>query len=153
MPEISVRQESGSKGKSEPSVAELAAMDGYLCAYGGGGVLRWRAGWQRDHVVPQLLGGSWNVRNLVLSCGSCNSRKSSRDLFAWYEELRAKRALWMHPYLLSVMVDVALASDLELPETRQPTTDGPTMLRDALDGLLGILEDYYETGKPIGYLR
>lgn len=31
-----------------------------------------------DHVVPQILGGTHDLANLVLACGDCNTRKGTR---------------------------------------------------------------------------
>ena len=35
-----------------------------------------------DHVIPRAAGGSWDIRNLVLACNTCNLLKSSHDVDA-----------------------------------------------------------------------
>jgi 5-methylcytosine-specific restriction endonuclease McrA len=37
----------------------------------------------RDHIVPLARGGEHSVSNLVVSCGSCNSKKHARSLDKW----------------------------------------------------------------------
>lgn len=37
-----------------------------------------------DHVVPIALGGTNTYRNIIPACKSCNSRKNSTELIAWY---------------------------------------------------------------------
>lgn len=41
----------------------------------------------RDHVIPLAKGGEHSLSNLVISCGSCNSRKHARTLEKWNAEL------------------------------------------------------------------
>ena len=41
------------------------------------------AGATRDHIVPLARGGEHSVSNLVVSCGSCNSKKHARPLDKW----------------------------------------------------------------------
>lgn len=38
---------------------------------------------QRDHVVARHHGGSNDLDNLVLSCGTCNASKGTRSLLAF----------------------------------------------------------------------
>ena len=40
-----------------------------------------------DHKVPKSKGGKNNIENLALSCYSCNSRKSSKSVEEFLEEL------------------------------------------------------------------
>lgn len=40
-----------------------------------------------DHVVPLSRGGTNDPSNLVLACGSCNSRKRAKDADAFRDEL------------------------------------------------------------------
>ena len=48
------------------------------CVWGGYWLLPDGFDWpQVDHVVPQAAGGTDDLSNLVLACGSCNSRKGS----------------------------------------------------------------------------
>lgn len=55
-----------------------------------------------DHFIPTARGGSEDVNNLVLACGSCNSAKSGTtpEYFHKYRSLRAIGA----PYIITVAV-------------------------------------------------
>ena len=44
-----------------------------------------------DHVIPIVKGGEHSKRNVVPACRSCNSRKSSRDLVVFLDELAAEQ--------------------------------------------------------------
>lgn len=46
-----------------------------------------RDGYHVDHVIPLAKGGSNVAKNIVLSCASCNTRKSSKDPLVWARQL------------------------------------------------------------------
>lgn len=54
-----------------------------LCAYCG-----MKKPLVQDHFIPLKNGGEYSINNIVPSCGSCNSKKSSRQFFEWYPEYK-----------------------------------------------------------------
>lgn len=60
----------------------IADRDQYRCRYCRvemrtlDQVRSWRP--ELDHVIPQVLGGSHDIENLVLACQPCNRRKRGR---------------------------------------------------------------------------
>jgi 5-methylcytosine-specific restriction endonuclease McrA len=60
----------------------VSRRDGTLCHYCQVPTILTRDGHPRrrtlDHVIPQALGGTDEMENLVLCCSSCNSRKGVR---------------------------------------------------------------------------
>ncbi|MEU5673129.1 HNH endonuclease signature motif containing protein [Micromonospora sp. NPDC047762] len=73
---------------TERDLARLLARQGGLCAY-----CRLAAPTSIDHIVPLKLGGRHSIGNLAWACGSCNSSKSDRLLFAWRVTQRTALAL------------------------------------------------------------
>lgn len=39
-----------------------------------------------DHLIPKSKGGPDNIHNQVLACRKCNTSKSNKDIFEWYED-------------------------------------------------------------------
>ena len=62
--------------------AAVIERDGYVCRYCNQAV----AIPQLDHVFPRSRGGSSIVKNLVVSCVSCNSAKKDRTPEEWRGE-------------------------------------------------------------------
>jgi len=62
--------------------------DGMICRYCGRKVHRRKTGPGKlhfDHVVPHCRGGRPTVENIVVSCRTCNLRKSAADAEEWAE--------------------------------------------------------------------
>ncbi|WP_437290972.1 HNH endonuclease [Sorangium sp. So ce406] len=72
-------------GKISPSSVlrenQLVVAVGQECAYcGKTGALQW------EHIIPRARGGPDTFDNMVLSCASCNSQKSSKNPVDWYRQ-------------------------------------------------------------------
>ncbi len=64
----------------------LDRTDG-LCAYCGSDLVLLRLDWQVDHMVPDSPNPD-DLSNLVAACRSCNSRKQSKDVSEFREQVR-----------------------------------------------------------------
>jgi len=58
----------------------------YACAYCG----KTNVKLTKDHVVPVILGGTGEIDNIVPACKSCNSRKGTRKMEYFREEMHSK---------------------------------------------------------------
>ncbi len=64
---------------TEQEWAECLATFGGTCAYCGA-----RGDQTQDHVTPLHKGGRHTASNVIPACGSCNSRKFTSDMEAWF---------------------------------------------------------------------
>lgn len=69
----------------------VSRRDGTLCRYCQVPTIMTRDGHPRrrtlDHVIPQNLGGTDEMENLVVCCQSCNSRKGARRMQQFAKEV------------------------------------------------------------------
>jgi HNH endonuclease len=69
--------------------------DGMICRYCGRKVHRRKTGPGKlhfDHVIPHCRGGRPTVENIVVSCRTCNLRKSAADAEEWLASCNRGRA-------------------------------------------------------------
>jgi 5-methylcytosine-specific restriction endonuclease McrA len=72
---------------------EVVERDGICCHYCGAKTLK--SNRQCDHIIPVTKNGLNEAKNLVISCKSCNRRKSARDYNKFIEDeiIRVQRNL------------------------------------------------------------
>lgn len=57
-------------------ISNLYRLQGGKCVYCSSSL---RNGFHADHIMPLIRGGSNDIRNIQLTCPSCNCKKSTRD--------------------------------------------------------------------------
>lgn len=100
---------------------KIAEMDGWLCSYCYKHVGRYAV---REHVHPRSKGGSDSVVNLVIACGTCNTRKSNLMIDDWLLREQARGRLHELPGLCTI------AAEFYGVNRQEPTSEEPMLLAD-----------------------
>lgn len=96
-----------------------------------------------DHIVPKNRGGSDSGDNAVWACRSCNSSKSDRDLFEWWN---AKRVGMPPLFVIRVYLKQAIEYFTRHGQLNEPwadVTNAPFDLNWIPESFLGPTELYF----------
>ncbi len=48
-----------------------------------------------DHLVPKSKGGTWHLKNILIVCQECNSKRGNKDFSGWVTGNRFPKHEWL----------------------------------------------------------
>ncbi len=77
------REDVSADGTVTPGAIARLKESAHNCAYCGGSLIEK----QTDHMIPLVLGGEHALRNIVITCPSCNGRKARLSYQEWLDRI------------------------------------------------------------------